>query len=311
MSWSKYDESYFLFSCIAMMLALAPLPWNFRSWNVGIPCIGVYTAMSCLINIVNHIVWANNDYDSFPVWCDITSKLLVGLPIGLSAAALCVARRLYICLGPSRSPLKAQMRKAFHFDFFFAVGVPLFVTGPLYTLVRGWRYEIVFDRGCLPAPHEDLGSHLLIHGWPVLLGTTALVYGGLALRAFVTYDEDIENIAAPNVPALDRSHVIGLVGLATATAVLGMPPAVCRIFMDMSSGDVIRWIPWDYERIYQPVVLFTFTETKELHAINGLFSWIPNIIGLVYFLSLSLVQEDQPEHPPTPPTIEEKAMHQA
>lgn len=82
----------------------------------------------------------------------------------------------------------------------FALGLPLFVTGPLCkllrhdipsmcicstaaldSLVRGWKYEIVFDRGCLPAVHEDLASHMLINIWSVALGLVALVYAGSLL----------------------------------------------------------------------------------------------------------------------------------
>lgn len=106
------DTVYVVFAIISSVLVLLPLPWHFHSWNGGTCLIMIYAAMGCIICAVDKTVWADNvDYE-LPVWCDISesivkdhwlnswfliaTRVLVGLSVGLPAAALCLTRRLYL-----------------------------------------------------------------------------------------------------------------------------------------------------------------------------------------------------------------------
>ena len=68
------DPTYPLYPIIAFLgfvLALTPLPWHFQSWNSGTCYYMVWTALACLNQFINSIVWANNAINVAPVWCDI------------------------------------------------------------------------------------------------------------------------------------------------------------------------------------------------------------------------------------------------
>lgn len=68
------DPTYPLYPVIAFIgfvLALIPLPWHLQSWNSGTCYYMVWTALACLNEFVNAVVWSNTVIDLAPVWCDI------------------------------------------------------------------------------------------------------------------------------------------------------------------------------------------------------------------------------------------------
>lgn len=87
-----------IFSFLGFLTVLIPLPWQFQAWNAGTCMYIAWTAIGCLIVFVNTIVWRDNVLDVAPVWCDISTKILIGTGIGIPAASLCIVRRLYILL---------------------------------------------------------------------------------------------------------------------------------------------------------------------------------------------------------------------
>lgn len=86
-----------------------------RSWNTGVYVFALWTFLSSLSYAVNTIVWADDDTDRAPVWCDIckravqmleyrrrltcrlikASHLQILVNIGRPACSLIITRRLY------------------------------------------------------------------------------------------------------------------------------------------------------------------------------------------------------------------------
>ena len=109
------DPNYPLFpvlSFLGFIVCCIPLPWHIQVWNSGTCAYIVWTAMACLIEFVNCIVWKGNVNNPAPVWCDIcefssaysfaafnvsftASKIMLGASVGIPAASLCISRRLY------------------------------------------------------------------------------------------------------------------------------------------------------------------------------------------------------------------------
>lgn len=93
---------------IACALVVVPLLHMVtRSWNTGVYVFALWTFLSSLSYAVNTIVWANDDKDRAPVWCDIckssadrwimikASHLQILVNIGRPACSLIITRRLY------------------------------------------------------------------------------------------------------------------------------------------------------------------------------------------------------------------------
>lgn len=74
MSLLSHDVTYPLFpiaAALGAVLVLIPLPWHLEAWNSGTCYYMIWTALACLNQLVNSVVWANDAINRAPVWCDI------------------------------------------------------------------------------------------------------------------------------------------------------------------------------------------------------------------------------------------------
>lgn len=60
-----------VFSAISFVLVLTPLPWHLEAWNSGTCLYMIWTAVACLNQFINSIIWHGNALNWAPVWCDI------------------------------------------------------------------------------------------------------------------------------------------------------------------------------------------------------------------------------------------------
>lgn len=97
MSSASSAESYAftVMTALGMFLVLLPLPWHWQARNFGTLLYIAWTFIGNLIYFVNSIVWRGNMANPSPIWCDISTKLAIGISIAYPACALCINRRLY------------------------------------------------------------------------------------------------------------------------------------------------------------------------------------------------------------------------
>ena len=85
-----------------------------------------WTGLACLNLFINSIVWNDNAINWAPVWCDISSKLIVGVAVAIPAASLCINRRLYhIASVKSVTVTKAEKRRQVMVDLAIGLGLPV------------------------------------------------------------------------------------------------------------------------------------------------------------------------------------------
>ena len=68
------DVTYPLFpivSALGFVVVLTPLPWHLEAWNSGTCYYMIWTALACLNQFINSVVWANDAINRAPIWCDI------------------------------------------------------------------------------------------------------------------------------------------------------------------------------------------------------------------------------------------------
>ena len=58
-------------AAIGTVLVLIPLPWHIEAMNTGTCYYMIWTALACLNQLINSIIWAGNFENRAPVWCDI------------------------------------------------------------------------------------------------------------------------------------------------------------------------------------------------------------------------------------------------
>ncbi|KAJ7440954.1 GPCR fungal pheromone mating factor, partial [Mycena latifolia] len=73
----------------------------------------LWTALACLNQFINSIVWAQDISNFAPWWCEISIRIILGAGVGILALALCIVRRLYtIASVQSVSISRAEVRSA-------------------------------------------------------------------------------------------------------------------------------------------------------------------------------------------------------
>ncbi|KAG9091298.1 a-factor receptor, partial [Ceratobasidium sp. 392] len=145
------DPVYPLFCILGIILCLLPLPWHWRARNTGTLLYIGWTVIGCSVFLINSLVWAGNIDDPFPIWCDISTKLIIGLGVAIPASSLCIQRRLYhLARGRSKDITELfEIRQSLVVDLLLGIGLPV-MNMVLSITVQFRRYTIIEDMGCWP-----------------------------------------------------------------------------------------------------------------------------------------------------------------
>ncbi|EGO28117.1 hypothetical protein SERLADRAFT_447320 [Serpula lacrymans var. lacrymans S7.9] len=144
------------FSFIGFILVIVLLPLHIKARNIGKCSFIIWTSLLCFNGFINSIIWNDNVTNWAPVWCDISSRLIIAGPVGVNSAYLCIARRLYLVISVVMHD-QSESR------------VPY--------IVQFERFRILETIGCLPALEK---TQLL---FPVLIGPLAVVTVAIAVYA--------------------------------------------------------------------------------------------------------------------------------
>ncbi|KZT69401.1 putative fungal pheromone GPCR, STE3-type [Daedalea quercina L-15889] len=251
---------YPIFAFLGFVLALIPLPWHLQSWNSGTCYYMIWTALGCLNEFVNSIVWANTVLNVAPVWCDISTKIYVGASVAIPAASLCINRRLYkIAKMHAVAVTRSEKRRAIMIDSLICVLFPIICIVFSY-IVQGHRFNIFEIIGCFPATYNTVPAYPLVYMWPVVIGTISAVYCVLSLRAlFARQAQFREFIAATN--GLTSGRYFRLMALSTTDMLFTIPFGIYQICVNLQGG-AAPWLGWanthyDFSRVDQyPAILW-------------------------------------------------------
>ncbi|KAL1741341.1 pheromone receptor, partial [Schizophyllum fasciatum] len=237
------DPTYPLFPIVAFLaavLALLPIPFTLQAWNTGACALAVWAAAACLLSFINSVVWAGNVVDAVPVWCDISSKLLLGASIGIPAASLCTSHRLWKVSSTQSVPeTRRDFLLTIAIDLAITVGVPILVM-ILHSIVQDHRYTIFEDIGCHASIANTLPAYFLVLIWPLVLSLASLILAVLCLRLSyvhrLRFDDALARKGAPRTCLCLRLILLVLV-VATASVVAASLriAAVASVELDSST----------------------------------------------------------------------------
>ncbi|KAL4252071.1 G-protein coupled receptor 4 family protein [Abortiporus biennis] len=93
-TWSILQNLTISLSFLSFTLVLVPLPFMLQGWNVGGILYVVWSAILCLNQFINMVVWRNDAINRSPVWCDISIRLSYIGSLGIISAGMVLARRI-------------------------------------------------------------------------------------------------------------------------------------------------------------------------------------------------------------------------
>ncbi|KAG1750489.1 pheromone receptor Rcb3 B43 [Suillus paluster] len=252
------DPTYPAFPVLALIgvvLVLIPLPWHFQAWNSGTCLYMIWTALGLLNLAINSIVWRSSVINYAPVWCDISSRLIVGVSVAIPAASLCINRRLYkIATISTVTTTKAHRRRAIMVDLAIALGIPM-LQMVLQFIVEGHRFNIFEEIGCYPFTYNTWLAYPLSNLWPLVIGLISAVYCVLTLRAFMKRRAQFSEFLSSNT-SLSINRYFRLMALATLELLCTTPISAYGIYINLVDNPLEPWkgfadAHYNYSRVGQ------------------------------------------------------------
>ncbi|KAI5119269.1 hypothetical protein M0805_007271 [Coniferiporia weirii] len=234
---------YPIFAFIGFIIVLIPLPWHLQAWNAGTCLYMLWTSLACLNLFVNSIVWHDNVLNPAPVWCDISSRIILGVAVAIPAASLCINRRLYkIATKMSLGTSNKQKRRAVCEDLATGLGIPV-IQMVLQYIVSAHRFNIFEDIGCLPVTYNVWLAYPLSATWPIVIGLVSAMYCVLTLRALYKRSTEFNELFAMS-PSFNVNRYFRLMALASTELLCTTPFAVYSIYLNLTTGPLIPYRGW-------------------------------------------------------------------
>ncbi|QRV83678.1 STE3-type pheromone receptor [Ceratobasidium sp. AG-Ba] len=229
---------------IAIVLCLLPLPWHLRTRNIGTLLYIGWSLVGCIIYFINSLVWAGSIEDKAPIWCDISSKLIIGMNVGITTASLCINRRLFKISRISQSSM-TMTRSDILVDLFIGIGIPI-IEMAVHFIVQDHRFDILEDYGCWPVVYHTLPSIFLVQLWPICISIASFIYAGLTIRAFLRIRlQFAETIHKNSGGSLNTSRFIRLMALSATEMLFSLPLSIYVLVMSLNVTEWWPWVSWD------------------------------------------------------------------
>ncbi|GJE89168.1 STE3-domain-containing protein [Phanerochaete sordida] len=291
------DPTYPLFPVVSFLGAVAafiPLPWHLQAWNAGTCMYMLWAGLASFVQFVNALVWHGSLENRIPVWCDITTKFVIGAGVGIPAASLCINRRLYGIAAVRQTALdRHEKRREVYIDLAIGLGIPVLVMC-LHTVVQGHRFNIVEDIGCVPAIYVTPLTFPLVFMWPVLLGVVSFIYAFMTLRAFWIRRVQFRALLASS-PSLSLSRYFRLMLLSSLEMCLTVPLAAYSIYVNTHGVPVAPWISWadthyDFWRVLQIPAVFWRADAQAVAAYE-MGRWVYPCAAFLFFGLFGFAEE--------------------
>lgn len=234
-----------LFSALAFIgfvFCAIPFYWHLESWNVGTCLFMAWAGLGCLNAFINSVVWNNSVQNFAPVWCDISSRFIVGLNVAIPAAVLVIAHRLFkIASRTAALSTRAEKRRAVLVDLAIGLGIPL-VQMPLQLVVEGHRFDILEEIGCVPATFNVTLAFPLVYIWPLVLSIVAAVYSVLTICLFWKSSQHLKEMSGSN-KNLNHNRYMRLMALSGTQLLINLPMNIYNFYTELHNP-ISPWISW-------------------------------------------------------------------
>ncbi|TFY73519.1 hypothetical protein EWM64_g10493, partial [Hericium alpestre] len=274
------------FAFVGFAMCAVPFYWHLEAWNTGTCLYMAWTGISCLIQFINSIVWDHNAINWAPVWCDISTRIMVGAAVGIPASSLCINRRLYkIASIKAVTVTKSEKRHGIMIDLAIGVGIPV-LQMILQYVVQGHRFDIFEDVGCFPFTWNTPLAYVLVFTWPVVIGLVSIFYCSLSIRTFWKRRRQFNEVLAGN-RNLSFSRYFRLMALAGIELCCTIPLGSYSIYLNVTGGVISKWVSWDdthfdFSRVGQfPNVLWRTDHVEEVSI--ELSRWLVVLCAFIFF----------------------------
>ncbi|KAL0573614.1 a-factor receptor [Marasmius crinis-equi] len=245
----------------------------------------IWLALANLNFLINSILWHGRVDNFAPVWCDISTKYVIGVNTAVGACTLCIVRRLYLIATTDTVIItESDKKRAIAVDLAICVGIPI-LDMILHYIPQGHRFDILEDVGCYPTIYSTWVAIVLVTGWPLALGCISAIYGLLCLRAFHRRRKQINELLSRNT-TMNSNHYIRLMCLAASDILFTVPFSTFIIAQDVKIG-LSPWISWEDTHfgfsmvLLEPAMFWRADKTNQSRV--EFTRWAPVMCSVVFF----------------------------
>jgi len=181
-----------------------------------------------------------------PIYCDIVTKILIGLSFALPCTSLCLNRRL--CrLATARNVMLLdgrEKRRNTIIDILIGIVAPLIFMAVHYTM-QGHRYDVIEDLGCSPTTYGTAPAYVLVYAPPVAVSLISVFFCTRSFTAFLRYRNDFNQLLKATSPRLSSHGYIRLMALSCTELFIGLPLTLYFLVFNLVHNGVATWISWD------------------------------------------------------------------
>ncbi|OCH88492.1 fungal pheromone STE3G-protein-coupled receptor [Obba rivulosa] len=270
---------------IGAAVVLIPLPSHWRARNVATLSIIAWLFVIDMIYGINALVWRNNIEVRLVVWCDITTKIIIGSSSALPAATLCICKYLESVAATRIVRMSKQdKRRQMRFELALCFGVPFFFMA-LHYVVQGHRFDIIESFGCQPATYISIPGVFVVWFPPLILATGTLIYASLALYHFfmqrLTFTLHLQNINS----ALTTGRYLRLIAM-SVTEILWGTTLTALVMAENIVGGLRPWTNWnDVHSNFSRIGRFALLQYPPYYLqLMILFAWAIPASSIIFFL---------------------------
>ncbi|TBU43026.1 GPCR fungal pheromone mating factor [Dichomitus squalens] len=240
-------------SILAALLVLVPTPWHWRAGNVATLAMIVWLFTVNVIYAVDSLIWTHTVARVAYVWCDISTKILVGANIALPATCMCVCIHLEQVASVRQALTTfAQKRRRQIIEGVLCYLMPCIWMG-LHYIVQGHRFDIIEEFGCRPSIYVSIPAIFLMWVPSLIMSFVSLIFAAMALSHFmrrrVTFAKHLEDSNS----GLNPSRYLRLMLLALfemfASAAAVSATLAFSVIWDMRPWTNWADVHWDFSRV--------------------------------------------------------------
>ncbi|PPR02536.1 hypothetical protein CVT24_001962 [Panaeolus cyanescens] len=233
---------------VAIISALSlflPLPWHWRSRNVATLSLILWLFLSNIVFGVNALMWSEGVRIRAAIWCDISTKLIIGANVALPTACLCICIHLeqVASVRHAHTSIGAKRRRQW-FEAVMCFGLPM-VFMALHYIVQGHRFDIIEGYGCRPTTYYSIPGIFIVWLPPVVISSIAIVFAGLALRHFLKRRLSFAAHLNASNTALTTSRYLRLMTMAALQMVWSISVTSFSMWFTASFVPLRPWTTWD------------------------------------------------------------------
>ncbi|KAI0056903.1 STE3-domain-containing protein [Artomyces pyxidatus] len=267
-----------IFAFLGFLVTIIPLPWHLEAMNSATCYFMLWSSIACLNQFVNSVVWHGSVLNVAPVWCDISTRIMIG--------------------ATTVSLTQAEKRRAVLIDSLLCVVLPIVCMALAY-VVQGHRFDIYEDIGCYPVIIDTLAAYFLVFMWPLLLGIVSIVYCTLSIRAFARRRAGFKEFLTNNT-AFTVSRYFRLMGIAMTEICCTTPLAIVVIILNATDAPMDPWKGWDdahfdFSRVDQVPAVF-WKMNPITHASVELSRWLVPLSAFLFFALFGFAEEARKQY---------------